>query len=174
MKKIICLMIAIIMIIACTISVGATDYYGYDNNISNDQNSSSGTIEVSGHVYSHFTITIPEYISVENPNDGVVRATDVSLEDNYVINIGVDNLNDNNKITLTHTSDDSATTEMSINGNYTRLSGDTSNTIIQFTNNDFANGDSAEAWIACQLDGSAKAGDYQGVIMYSVACEPVH
>ena len=154
MKKIISILLAVILVIACTTTVNPMEFYGYDNTVRNNQNDETGSI----------TIELPEVIDTSDVNGGMVRVINASLEDNFCIKVGITNLNENGRVTMQHKTKDGVTADLYINGNYSSMPSDPDkSTILRFT------GD-GEEYISCQIDSSAPAGDYEGIVIYSISC----
>lgn len=170
MKKIfgviICTILVVALVVTCTLSVAATEYQSYNGQISNEQNQSNGSITVESYVHSHFTLTIPETIDTSDPNSGEVTVSNASLEDNYVIKVGIDNLNENHKVVMNHKTKQSVTAEMTVNGNYSRMANDPDYSTVLIFN------DNGTSYLNCSIDYSAPAGGYEGVVTYSVNCCP--
>lgn len=166
MKKIICMLIAVLMVISCAVSVSAAEFQGYDGQISNEQNQSNGSIAVESYVYSHFTLTIPETMDTSDPNSGEVTVSNASLEDDYVIKVGIDNLNENHKVTMNHKTKQGVTAEMTVNGNYSRMANDPDYSTVLIFN------DNGTSYLNCSMDFNAPAGGYEGTVMYTVNCVP--
>ena len=170
MKKIIsiviCTILVALLVVICTFGVSAAEFQGYDGQISNEQNQSNGSIAVESYVYSHFTLTIPETIDTSDPNSGEVTVSNASLEDNYVIKVGIDNLNENHKVIMNHKTKQGVTAEMTVNGNFSRMANDPDyNTVLIFDDN-------GTSCLNCSMDFNAPAGGYEGTVMYSVNCVP--
>lgn len=164
MKKIISILLAVILVIACTTTVNAMEFYGYDNTVRNNQNEETGSITIESRIYSHYTIELPEVIDTSDVNGGMVRVINASLEDNFCIKVGITNLNENGRVTMQHKTKDGITADLYINGNYSSMPSDPDkSTILKFT------GD-GEEYISCQIDSSAPAGDYEGIVIYSISC----
>lgn len=170
MKKIfgviICTILVIALVFTCALSVAATEYQGYNGQISNEQNQSNGSITVESYVHSHFTLTIPETIDTSDPNSGEVTVSNASLEDNYVIKVGIDNLNENHRIVMNHKNKQGVTAEMTVSGNYSRMANDPDYSTVLIFN------DNGTSYLNCNIDYNAPAGGYEGVVTYSVNCCP--
>ena len=101
-----------------------------------------------------------------DPNSGEVTVSNASLEDNYVIKVGIDNLNENHRIVMNHKNKQGVTAEMTVSGNYSRMANDPDYSTVLIFN------DNGTFYLNCSIDYSAPAGGYEGVVTYSVNCCP--
>lgn len=159
MKRIISIILALLMVSAFTISAYAED-----------QSAGTGESTILAHVYSHYTISIPATINLNNGNTAAVTATDVSLENGYEINVYVTNLNSNRGISLQNDNGNTATCMLSNIEADTAVCDDDS-PLVTFYNSDFVgvNTESSKLF-GLSVDPYYYAGDYSGIMQYRFEC----
>ena len=159
MKKIICLLMAVMLIVGCTFSASATEFNAYNQNVG------SGEIAVTSHLYSHFDISIPE--TLDTSVGGEVAITNASIEDGYAIKVSVSNFNNRHCIEMTHKTQPNVTAEMTLRGNWGFNK--EPDVIVKFTDDDIQNG-SATSPLNANIDSRAVAGEYEGTVSYFIDC----
>lgn len=161
MKKIICSLIAVLLVIACMFSVNAAEYNGYGGGY----NVGEGEITAYGHQYSKFTIEIPETVNTDGYNP--ISVDDADLESGYAVQVAVTNFNENHCITMTNTDDNNITADMQLSGNITN--NEYPSIIAQFTQEDITDG-SASCDLTATMDYDSHSGTYTGTVTYVVYC----
>ena len=169
MKKIICILIAMLMVISCVVSVSAAEFNqgGYDNSYPED----TGEITVTAHQYSRYTISIPETLDTADMNGGDVTVSNASLEDGMSIFVSVTNMESDYTIPVTHKTKDGVTGKIAIGGNYGNAQH--RNVICKFDGAELErNNGEMTVQVHTNIVGQPEAGEYEGVITYSVSCVP--
>ena len=92
MKKILVLCLTLVLLANCATTVFAME----------SPCSGSGESEVTAHLYSTYSISIPATIDA-NMGTAEVTVSQANLEEGYAINVYISNLNEKGGITLTHT-----------------------------------------------------------------------
>lgn len=169
MKKFICMLIAVLMVISCIASVSAAEFSqgGYDNTYPEN----TGEITVTAHQYSRYTISIPETLDTADMNGGDVTVSNASLEDGMSIFVSVTNMESDYTIPVTHKTKDGVTAKVAIGGNYGNATH--RDIICKFDGAELeSNNGEMTAQIHTNIVGQPEAGEYEGTITYSVSCVP--
>lgn len=164
MKKILCVLIAVIIATFCTVSVSAAEFSGYAGN---NTEVGSGEIEINAYQYSHFNISIPETIDTSNMGSGEISVTDASLEDNFAIYVAVTNYDENYLIPMQHKTKPTITSKLSLSGNYSNYK--RRDILARFTLGELADGNGTVR-IGGNMVYDAPAGEYSGTVTYSISC----
>ena len=127
-----------------------------------DLSAGSGEIEIQAHIYSHYTISIPEIIDLRNGDMGEVTISDADIEDGYSVKVFLTNATSPNGITLTHTNGIS-TIECSIINIEENTIATENIPIVSFANSDIK-------YFSLQPETFGKAGDYIGTMQYRFEC----
>ncbi len=160
MKK----LIASILVIVTMASVSVTAF------AAEDLSAGSGESEIKTHVYSHYSITIPAVIDLQNGEIGQVTISDAMIEDGYSVNVNVTNTEDFGGISLTHTNGIGKVNCLLINME-NNMRADNENPLVSFANADIQEGISTK-YFDIQTDTYGMPGDYSGTMQYSFECTP--
>lgn len=169
MKKVICMLIAVLMVIGCAVSVSAAEFYqgGYDNSYPQD----TGEITVTAHQYSRYTISIPETLDTADMNGGEVTVSNASLENGMSIFVAVTNMESDYTIPVTHKAKEGVTAKVAIGGNYGNATH--RDIICKFDGAELeSNNGEMTSQIRTNIVGQPEAGEYEGTITYAISCVP--
>lgn len=132
----------------------------------------SGSATLRDHIYSTYTIQIPETIDISSENDSfsVALAND-NIEAGCSVYVWVTNLDSNNQIQLTHTGDDSFTEMASITSSYLGVENTVSNEnpLAIFNHNEESEYSYVNATVNIQ-ERAFKSGFYEGTMNYCYSC----
>lgn len=166
MKKIFALVLSIVMILSCSVTA-----FAYE-----DTYAGSGELEITGHIYSHYNITIPATINIKDTPICEVTVNDGYIEEGYSLDVFVTNLNDSGFLSLKHVTDQYASAECSV----LRYEGDSTvnvttpnEPIVSFTASDFPSGTSCVKYFGLEMSQWGTPGDYTGTMKYSFSCNPI-
>ena len=166
MKKIFALVLSVVMILCCSVTA-----FAYE-----DTYAGSGELEVTGHIYSSYNITIPATINIKDTPICEVTVNDGYIEEGYSLDVFVTNLNDSGFLSLKHVTDQYASAECSV----LRYEGDSTVTvttpnepIVSFTASDFPSGTSCVKYFGLEMSQWGTPGDYTGIMKYSFSCNPI-
>lgn len=168
MKKVLALVLSVLMIASFSTTAFAAE--------TEDAYAGSGELQITGHVYSSYTISIPATINLSEGTICEVTANDAYIEEGYSLDVCVTNLNESGLITLKHVTNQYASTECSI-VRYTD-SGEIAQTpydapLVSFVASDFPNGTSCVKYFGLEISQWGTPGDYTGTMTYSFSCNPI-
>lgn len=159
MKKVISMILALILMASVSVTAFAEDL-----------SAGGGETEIQAHIYSHYTISIPEIIDLRNGDMGEVTISDADIEDGYSVKVFLSNATSPNGITLTHTNGISTIVCSIINIEENTIA--TENIpIVSFANSDIEQR-AGTKYFSLQPETFGKAGDYSGIMQYSFECLP--
>ncbi len=166
MKRFISIVLAmLIMFVPVTAFAGTME-----NAMSNPAGTGEATIR--DHIYSTYTIQIPETIEIDELNDTFnVGLTNDNIEDGYSVEVWITNLDENGAITLTNARDNStetATISKDI-GNGNEQTVNNSEALAYFHHDNVNSSQTQTARINITERGTT-AGYYEGTITYCYAC----
>lgn len=165
MKKIFALVLSIVMILSCSVTA-----FAYEDNYAG-----SGELEVTGHIYSSYTITIPATINIKDTPICEVTVNDAYIEEGYSLDVFATNL-ESGFLSLKHTTNQYASTECYIikyEGDSTVTVSSSYEPIVSFTASDFPNGTSCVKYFGLEMSQWGTPGDYTGTMKYSFSCNPI-
>lgn len=160
MRKAVSIILALALIASFTSMVYADDL-----------SAGSGETEITAHIYSAYTITIPATINLDYGENGEVTISNANLENGYSVYVYLTNGNAEGYVPLTHT--DGAST---IYGRVVFGAGEFANSntpFASFTSDEVAGQESVTKYFNFQVDNYDGApGIYTGTMTYSFCCEP--
>lgn len=168
MKKVLALVLSVLMIASFSTTAFAAE--------TEDAYAGSGELQVTGHVYSSYNITIPATINIQDTPMCEVAVNDGYIEEGYSLDVYVTNLNDSGLLSLKHITDPYASTDCSV----LRYEGDSTvnvttpnDPIVSFTAADFPSGTSCVKYFGLVISQWGTPGDYTGIMKYSFSCNPI-
>lgn len=160
MKKLLALCLPLVLLANC-----ATTAFAMESPCSG-----SGESEVTAHLYSTYSISIPATIDA-NIGTAEVIVTQANLEDGYAINVYISNLNENGGITLTHTN---GVDEILCTFQNTELNCAVGGNVplVSFDYNIFSGTNTASKTFGMELLALSQPGVYSGTMTYYFSCDP--
>ena len=163
MKKLLALCLTIVLIANCAITAFAAE----------DTCAGSGETEITAHIYSTYTITIPAAIDLEEGTLGEVTITNANLESGYKVDVFATNFNNNGGITLTHQKYDMYQITCILVNMERNMCATTEVPLVSFYDTELPNwGDTAIKYFDIQAENYGFAGYYYGTMTYSFSCNP--
>lgn len=160
MRKAVSIILALALIASFTSMVYADDL-----------SAGSGETEITAHIYSTYTITIPATINLDSGENGQVTISNANLEDGYAVNVYMTNGNDQGLVTLYHTDGVHSITGQVIFGSG-QIADDTT-PFASFSSAEVAGEESVTKYFNIQVDTlTGTPGNYTGTMTYSFRCEP--
>ena len=98
MKKMICVVLTLIMLLAFTVSVNAEEFSEFGNN----SGENTGEMTVRAFQYSRYMISIPDTIDTTNINGDEIAVSDASLESGLSLYVQVTNMDEDFLVPVTH------------------------------------------------------------------------
>ncbi len=160
MKKLIASILAMVVMASVSVTAFAAE----------DLSAGSGESEIKTHVYSHYSITIPAVIDLQNGEVGQVTISDAMVEDNYSVKVFVTNTEEFGGISLTH-SNGTDSINCSLLNIENNMLANTENPLVSFGNADLQQG-TATKYFDIQAENYGMPGDYSGIMQYSFECTP--
>ena len=152
MKKVIALLLSVVMIMSMSVTAFAAD-----TEISGDGGTAQSTVIYTE--MSTYTLVIPEYITVDAYNPFVIEAKYLNIKEGDEILVRLTNLDENNNLTLTHSSGSTIDVHFNVPDDY--------DTCAKF----YYNPDLCITGITTQAVGigtTIPAGDYSGIAEFIV------
>lgn len=162
MKKALSVLAAITVALSSSISAYAWNenevegYVGY------------GQSTINAHAYSSFDVEIPAVIDLSEMGGGEVAISNADIDNGYQVEIYVTNLNENGKLNMNHTTKSGVTSELTLTGSEGELTADAP-ILARFKDTDLESG-YANYMFSGEMVSGSKAGNYSGVMMYSIFC----
>lgn len=167
MKKVLALVLSVLMIASFSTTAFAAE--------TEDAYAGSGELQVTGHIYSSYTITIPATINIKDTPICEVTVNDAYIEEGYSLDVFATNL-ESGFLSLKHTTNQYASTECYIlryEGDSTINVSSSDEPIVSFTASDFPNGTSCVKYFGLEISQWGTPGDYTGIMKYSFSCNPI-
>lgn len=163
MKKIVAVILCAVMAVSLPITAFAVEC----------PFNSEGTSTLKYKAYSSCTVTIPETIEIYNDEQSAdIVVTNPNVEDGYVVNVYVKNLNSHNCVELTHDASGEAVAEVSFTNKSTNANIDSYNPLLASIECSDNMSETFYASFGVSVVGSGyRAGNYTGTMQYDVRIE---
>ena len=163
MKKILALCLTLVLLANCATTAFAAE----------DTCAGSGETEITAHIYSTYTITIPATIDLEAGTRGEVTITDANLESGYKVDVFATNFNNNGGITLTHRDNSMYEITCMLTNIEQNMCATAEVPLVSFYDTEVPTwGDTATKYFDIQVQNYGLAGHYSGTMTYSFSCNP--
>lgn len=163
MKKILALCLTLVLLMSCATTVFAVE----------DTCAGSGETEITAHVYSTYTISIPATIDLTEVVMGEVTIADANIESGYKVDVFATNLNNNGGITFTKIDDAMYEITCMLTNIEQNMCVTAEVPLVSFYDTELTTwGSTATKYFDIQVPDYARAGYYSGTMTYSFSCNP--
>lgn len=161
MKKLLAICLSLVLLATCAPTAFAMG----------DTSAGSGEVQITGHRYSSYTITMPATINLEMTNQGAVTITDANIESGYKVDVFVTNLNLEGAVSLTHTNG-AATMDVWFRNIEANCGASTETPLVSFRDTELDPFGSLTKYFEMDTMSYGTAGYYYGTMTYSFSCNP--
>lgn len=161
MKKLIAICLSLVLFATCTTTAFAME----------DTSAGSGEVQISAHIYSSYTITMPAMIDIEMGSQGAVTITDANIESGYKVDVFVTNADFEGDITLTHTNG-VATIDCGLISAEDGGRVSEEKPLVSFRDTEVDSYGTLMKYFGLEVMPFGTAGYYYGTMTYSFSCNP--